>query len=184
MSKFYITTAIHYVNDDPHIGHMYENVVADVIARHRRRMGDDVWFLTGADEHGQKIERAAAKEGILPIELADRVVAEPGLALAAPPSLALVCLRVETGDPPADDRATRALLAAVNATGRAFVSHTVVDGRYAIRVAVGGMGTERADVDALWELLRTTAADLRAAEIGTSAPTGEGGTLSESAGPG
>ena len=72
--KYYITTAIHYVNDDPHIGHMYENVVADVIARHRRRRGNDVWFLTGTDEHGQKIERAAAKEGILPIELADRVV--------------------------------------------------------------------------------------------------------------
>jgi methionyl-tRNA synthetase len=72
--KFYITTAIHYVNDDPHIGHMYENVVADVIARHRRRMGDDVYFLTGTDEHGQKIERAAAKEDVLPIELADRVV--------------------------------------------------------------------------------------------------------------
>jgi methionyl-tRNA synthetase len=74
MSKFYVTTAIHYVNDDPHIGHMYENIVADVIARHRRRMGDDVWFLTGTDEHGQKIERSAAKEGIQPIELADRVV--------------------------------------------------------------------------------------------------------------
>jgi methionyl-tRNA synthetase len=73
--KFYITTAIHYVNDIPHIGHMYENIVADVIARHRRRMGDEVWFLTGTDEHGQKIERAAAKEGVLPIELADRVVA-------------------------------------------------------------------------------------------------------------
>ena len=71
---FYITTAIHYVNDDPHIGHMYENIVADVIARHRRRMGDDVWFLTGTDEHGQKIERSAAREGITPIELADRVV--------------------------------------------------------------------------------------------------------------
>jgi methionyl-tRNA synthetase len=75
MAKFYITTAIHYVNDLPHIGHMYENVVADVVARHRRRMGDDVWFLTGTDEHGQKIERRAAKEGILPIELANRVVA-------------------------------------------------------------------------------------------------------------
>ncbi len=72
--KFYITTAIDYVNDDPHIGHMYEKVAADVIARHRRRMGDDVWFLTGTDEHGQKIERAAAKEGILPIELVNRVV--------------------------------------------------------------------------------------------------------------
>src|SRR5262249_52075886 len=74
MAKYYLTTAINYVNDDPHIGHMYESVVADVIARHRRRMGDDVWFLTGTDEHGQKIERAAAKEGVLPIELADRVV--------------------------------------------------------------------------------------------------------------
>jgi methionyl-tRNA synthetase len=74
MKKFYITTAIHYVNDDPHIGHMYENIMADVIARHRRRMGDDVRFLTGTDEHGMKIERAAAKEGIAPIELADRVV--------------------------------------------------------------------------------------------------------------
>ncbi len=74
MPKFYLTTAINYVNDDPHIGHMYESIVADVVARHRRRMGDEVWFLTGTDEHGQKIERAAAKEGILPIELADRVV--------------------------------------------------------------------------------------------------------------
>ena len=74
MPKFYITTAINYVNDDPHIGHMYEGIVADVIARHRRRMGDDVRFLTGTDEHGQKIERAAGREGVLPIELADRVV--------------------------------------------------------------------------------------------------------------
>ncbi len=73
---FYISTAIHYVNDVPHIGHMYENIAADVIARHRRRMGDDVFFLTGTDEHGQKVERSAAKEGILPIELADRVVAD------------------------------------------------------------------------------------------------------------
>ncbi|HYM61363.1 MAG TPA: methionine--tRNA ligase [Thermoanaerobaculia bacterium] len=72
--KFYITTAIHYVNDLPHIGHIYENIVADVIARHRRRMGDDVFFLTGTDEHGQKIERSAAKEGIAPIDLANRVV--------------------------------------------------------------------------------------------------------------
>src|ERR1051325_2512875 len=74
MKKFYLTTAINYVNDDPHIGHMYEAIVADVITRHRRRMGDDVRFLTGTDEHGMKIERAAAKEGILPIELADGVV--------------------------------------------------------------------------------------------------------------
>src|SRR5436190_4644897 len=75
MAKFYLTTAINYVNDDPHIGHMYESIVADVIVRHRRRMGDDVWLLTGTDEHGQKIERSAAKEGVQPIELANRVVA-------------------------------------------------------------------------------------------------------------
>lgn len=72
---FYITTAIHYVNDLPHIGHIYENVTADVIARFRRLMGDDVFFLTGTDEHGQKIERSAERQGIAPIELADRVVA-------------------------------------------------------------------------------------------------------------
>lgn len=72
---FYITTAIHYVNDLPHIGHIYENVTADVIARYRRMLGQDVFFLTGTDEHGQKIERSAARQGITPIELADRVVA-------------------------------------------------------------------------------------------------------------
>jgi len=87
-------------------------------------------------------------------QLADRVRAEPGFTLAAPPSLALVCLRVETGDPEADDRATRALLEAVNASGRAFLSHTVVGGRYTIRVAIGGVTTGAADVDALWDLLR------------------------------
>jgi len=75
MPKFYITTAIHYVNDLPHIGHIYENVVGDVIARFRRAAGDQVFFLTGTDEHGQKIERSAAKQGISPIELANRVVA-------------------------------------------------------------------------------------------------------------
>ncbi|HEU5161895.1 MAG TPA: class I tRNA ligase family protein, partial [Thermoanaerobaculia bacterium] len=74
--KFYVTTAIHYVNDLPHIGHMYENVVADVIARYKRQSGIDVFFLTGTDEHGQKIERSAAKQGISPIDLADRVVAD------------------------------------------------------------------------------------------------------------
>ena len=96
----------------------------------------------------------------LAAELAGRVAAEPGFTLAAPPSLALVCLRRDTGDPEADDRATRALLETVNASGRAFLSHTVVDGRYAIRVAIGGVTTGREHVDALWDLLRSTAADL------------------------
>lgn len=71
---FYLTTPIYYVNDEPHIGHTYTTIVADTVARYRRATGWDVRFLTGTDEHGQKIERAAAKLGIEPIALADRVV--------------------------------------------------------------------------------------------------------------
>jgi methionyl-tRNA synthetase len=74
MRPFYLTTPIYYVNDLPHIGHIYTTVVADVLARYRRLRGDAVYFLTGSDEHGQKIERAAEKEGVPPIALADRVV--------------------------------------------------------------------------------------------------------------
>src|SRR5678810_758373 len=73
-NTFYITTPIYYVNDVPHIGHAYTTVVADVVARYQRALGSDVRFLTGTDEHGQKIERAAKSQGIAPIELADRVV--------------------------------------------------------------------------------------------------------------
>src|SRR6185436_19371371 len=72
--RFYLTTPIYYVNDVPHIGHAYTTVVADVVARYQRALGSDVRFLTGTDEHGQKIERAAKSQGIAPIELADRVV--------------------------------------------------------------------------------------------------------------
>ncbi|MGH9465621.1 MAG: methionine--tRNA ligase [Thermoanaerobaculia bacterium] len=75
MKPFYLTTPIYYVNDLPHIGHSYTTVVADVIARYRRLAGDEVYFLTGTDEHGQKIERAAAERGIAPLDLADQVVA-------------------------------------------------------------------------------------------------------------
>jgi methionyl-tRNA synthetase len=71
---FYVTTPIYYVNDYPHIGHVYTTVVADVVARYRRLRGDDVRFVTGTDEHGVNIQRAADKLGIAPIELADRVV--------------------------------------------------------------------------------------------------------------
>ena len=60
MSKrFYITTAIDYVNGQPHLGHAYEKIVADVIARARRSLGEEVFFLTGLDEHGQKVQQAA-----------------------------------------------------------------------------------------------------------------------------
>jgi len=57
--KFYITTPIYYVNAHPHIGHAYTTIACDTIARRHRMLGDDTWFLTGTDEHGQKIERAA-----------------------------------------------------------------------------------------------------------------------------
>ena len=63
-ARFYITTAIDYVNGRPHLGHAYEKVLADVIARVHRQRGDSTYFLTGTDEHGQKIARAAAEAGI------------------------------------------------------------------------------------------------------------------------
>jgi len=72
---FYLTTPIYYVNDRPHIGHTYTTVLADVIARFHRMRGEQVYFLTGTDEHGQKVEKAAAARGITPKQLADEVVA-------------------------------------------------------------------------------------------------------------
>ena len=63
MKSFYITTAIDYVNGSPHLGHAYEKVLTDVIARFRRQMGDRVHFLTGADEHGQKVQASARARG-------------------------------------------------------------------------------------------------------------------------
>ena len=64
--KFYVTTPIYYVNDLPHLGHAYTTVAADVIARYKRLQGYDVFFLTGADEHGQKVEEAAQKRNVTP----------------------------------------------------------------------------------------------------------------------
>src|ERR1700709_1743363 len=72
-SKFYLTTPIYYVNARPHIGHAYTTIVADVLARRHRLLGDDTFFLTGTDEHGQKIERSAEKAGIAPQQFADDV---------------------------------------------------------------------------------------------------------------
>jgi len=74
MKTFYATTPIYYVNDLPHIGHIYSTVVTDVLTRYHRLIGEKTRFLTGTDEHGQNIERAAAAQGIVPIELANRVV--------------------------------------------------------------------------------------------------------------
>ena len=73
--KFYITTPIYYVNARPHIGHAYTTIACDTIARRHRMLGDDTWFLTGTDEHGQKIERAAQAAGKTPQAFADEVSA-------------------------------------------------------------------------------------------------------------
>ena len=74
--KFYITTAIPYANGAPHIGHAYERIATDAIARFKRLDGYDVLFVTGMDEHGQKMQQTAAREGITPLQLADRTAAQ------------------------------------------------------------------------------------------------------------
>lgn len=77
MSKnFYITTAIDYANGSPHLGHAYEKVLTDIVARFRRLMGDEVKFVTGLDEHGQKVQMSAHKAGVEPIEICDRLADE------------------------------------------------------------------------------------------------------------
>lgn len=72
--RFYLTTAIDYVNGAPHLGHAYEKVCADVIARWRRMAGDDVYYLTGTDEHGVKVQKAAAEGGVSPQAFVDALV--------------------------------------------------------------------------------------------------------------
>lgn len=76
MSKFYISTPIYYVNDVPHIGHAYCTIAADVMARYHRMCGDDVFFLTGTDEHGQNIERISAEKGMPAQEYCDSIAAQ------------------------------------------------------------------------------------------------------------
>ena len=71
--KFYVTTPIYYVNARPHIGHAYTTIAADVLARRARMLGQDTYFLTGTDEHGQKIQRSAAAAGVAPQQFADEV---------------------------------------------------------------------------------------------------------------
>ncbi|HKW29186.1 MAG TPA: class I tRNA ligase family protein, partial [Verrucomicrobiae bacterium] len=74
--RFFITTAIDYVNGQPHLGHAYEKIVADVIARSRRSLGQEVFFLTGLDEHGQKVQQAAQAEGKSPQTYCDELAAD------------------------------------------------------------------------------------------------------------
>jgi methionyl-tRNA synthetase len=71
---FYVTTPIYYVNAEPHLGHAYTTIGADIMARHMRQRGEDVFFLTGTDEHGEPVAQVAEREGVSPRELADRNV--------------------------------------------------------------------------------------------------------------
>ena len=70
--SFYVTTPIYYVNAQPHLGHAYTTIAADVLARHMRQRGEDVFFLTGVDEHGEPVADAARAQGLEPKQLADR----------------------------------------------------------------------------------------------------------------
>src|SRR5579863_5229685 len=74
--SYYLTTPIYYVNARPHLGHAYSTIVCDAIARRKRALGIDTWFLTGTDEHGQKIERSASQAGRTPMEFATAISAE------------------------------------------------------------------------------------------------------------
>jgi methionyl-tRNA synthetase len=75
-NRFYLTTPIYYVNARPHLGHAYSTIVCDAIARRKRALGIETWFLTGTDEHGQKIERSAKAAGCTPEEFATKIAGE------------------------------------------------------------------------------------------------------------
>src|SRR5690606_35268016 len=84
-TPFYVTTPIYYVNDEPHLGHAYTTVLADVLARYARLWGRETFFLTGTDEHGWKVERAAQRHGVSPQEQADTRVVRAQESWGRPP---------------------------------------------------------------------------------------------------
>ena len=87
--SFYVTTPIYYVNANPHLGHAYTTIAADVASRHMRQRGEDVFFLTGTDEHGSKVARSAAAAGLSPKEFCDQLlgrVPAARRAIFAPPT--------------------------------------------------------------------------------------------------
>ena len=72
--SFYVTTPIYYVNSTPHIGHAYTTIAADILVRHHRQRGEETFFLTGVDEHADKVARVAAEQGLAPQEYVDQIV--------------------------------------------------------------------------------------------------------------
>ena len=78
---YYVTTPIYYVNDAPHIGHAYTTVAGDVLTRWHRQKGEATWYLTGTDEHGQKVMRTADANGVAPQAWVDKLVDEAWLQI-------------------------------------------------------------------------------------------------------
>ena len=129
-SAFYVTTPIYYVNAAPHLGHAYTTIAADVLARHLRQRGEDVFFLTGTDEHGEPVALAAEREGITPQELADRN-AERFQALM-PRSSATNDFFIRTTDPRHGER-VQEVLQRVHDNGHVYVG--MYEGWYCPRCA-------------------------------------------------
>src|SRR5947209_4634565 len=72
--RYYLTTPIYYVNSKPHIGHAYTTIIGDILVRHQRQRGAETFFLTGVDEHADKVARVAAEQGLTPREFTDQIV--------------------------------------------------------------------------------------------------------------
>jgi methionyl-tRNA synthetase len=118
--RFYITTAIDYLNGQPHLGHAYEKVIADVIARSHRLLGEEVFFLTGLDEHGQKVQQAALSEGKEPQEYCDEL-AQSWRAFAT--KLGLTNDDFVRTTEPRHKRVVQALLAKLHREGHFYKAH-------------------------------------------------------------
>src|SRR5947209_5432111 len=118
MSKrFYLTTAIDYLNGQPHLGHAYEKVITDVMARAHRSLGDEVFFLTGLDEHGQKVQQAAQAEGKTPKQFCDDL-APSWIALTAKLNLSNDDF-IRTSEP-RHYKVVQAILQKLNASGHFY----------------------------------------------------------------
>ncbi len=131
MPHFFITTAIDYTNAAPHIGHAYEKVLADVLARYHRLKGDDVFFLTGVDQHGQKVQQSAEKQGVAPQEFVDGLTAK---FVALWDKLDISYNRPDGWAATTDARhkdCVRAILTRLNAEGHIYKAKR--DGYYSVR---------------------------------------------------
>ena len=126
--SYFLTTAIDYVNSAPHLGHAYEKVLADFFARHERSLDKDVLFLTGVDEHGQKVQQSAQREGVEPQEFCDRMSARFA-ALHA--DLGVASTRFVRTTNPHHKEVVRAWLAQLHERGEIFFQEH--EGHYSVR---------------------------------------------------